>query len=83
MQSLISYRMGEVAKAKNYADSALALNPADWRALEYRGNFHALQRDTAGAVADWQTSLRLNPKNENVRQNIEGLLKDRKPTVHR
>lgn len=83
MESLISYRMGEVAKARNYADSALALNPADWRALEYRGNFRVLQRDTAGAMADWQTSLRLNPKNENVRQNIEGLLKDRKPTFHR
>jgi tetratricopeptide (TPR) repeat protein len=83
MQSLISYRRGEAAKARDYADSALALSPADWRALEYRGNFRVQQKDTAGAVADWESSLRLNPNNANVRQNLEGLLKDRRPTVRR
>lgn len=79
MQGLIYYRRGEVARAENYADSALTLNPTDWRALEYRGTFRVLKKDTAGALADWQTSLRLNPNNANVRHYVEDLSKIARP----
>ena len=77
MQGLIDFRRGLTARAIAYTDSALALNPSQWQALEYRGNYRFVQKDTARAAADWEASLRVNPNNKNIRVNLEGVRKKR------
>jgi len=77
LQSLTYFRSGQTTKAITYTDSALALSPSQWRAFEYRGNFRFLQKDTAGAVKDWEASLRLNPGNTAVRNILNAMPKKR------
>ncbi|MBM4162267.1 MAG: DUF2723 domain-containing protein [Ignavibacteria bacterium] len=74
-QSLILGKEERIAEAVAYADSALALNPADWRGYEYRGNFLFIMRDSLRAVDDWRRSLEFNPDNLHVRRNLEELLR--------
>jgi len=73
LQSLILGRVQRTREAIAFADSAMALNPADWRAYEYRGNFNFLAGDSLRAFSDWKKSLEFNPGNQTVRRNIEAV----------
>jgi len=73
VQSLILGQERRTREAIAFADSAIALNPADWRAYEYRGNFNFLVGDSVRAFSDWKKSLEFNPSNQTVRRNIEAV----------
>jgi hypothetical protein len=73
LQALINGRFQRIGQAIACSDSAAAMNPADWRAYEYRGNFYFLAGDSLRAFSDWKKSLEINPSNQTVRRNIEAV----------
>lgn len=82
LQGLLLVQRKEFQAALGYVDSALALAPTEWRAYEYRGNFHFMRNDSIQALSDWKRSLSFNPSNENLRRNVAFLTKlfeERKP----
>jgi tetratricopeptide (TPR) repeat protein len=76
LQSLLHGRAQRTSSAIRSADSALALDPSNWRAYEYRGNFYYTERDSGKALADWEKSLLFNPSNPNILQNIRLLRRE-------
>ena len=64
---------GLYAKAVNYLKQAVQADPNDWQSYQSMGDAYLKMNDNADALAAYQNSLRINPNNSAVQDEVNNL----------
>ncbi len=78
-QAVAHYEQKEMSKAKEGLEQAQAVFPENYAVPYYLGLIYLEQGNRAGAIAQWQRYVKMNPHSENaqnIRKNITLLLRE-------
>ncbi|MFC2084636.1 protein O-mannosyl-transferase family [Bacteroidota bacterium] len=70
----IRYERGEYNKAVSLFNKCISYNPNDWETYAKRGNALLGLDKKDETIRDWEKSLQLNPRNNNLRQKLLSLI---------